>query len=496
MCGIIAAFGTNAHSFIKDNMIKLNHRGPDGFSIYYENDVAIGFSRLSINDTTDNGMQPRELGAFVTLVNGEIYNHQQLKSKHNYEYESACDTNIIPYLWRDLGVSIIDELDGFYTGIIWNKETKNLYTICDYVGKKPLFIVRYENLVIISSELKTIPLVDNFQRISKGVSQIDAATGEVKVISKHSFFYPAKKNYLHKLLVQNTLQDAVFKRIPKDGQKYGVFLSGGLDSSIIASIVNNNRINNDVKYYVLGNPGCSTDSKAAKKVIDFLCIKNFQFVNIPETEDEIKCVIEKVVYATESYNPSIISNGIGTFLLSEIARKDGIKVILSGEGADEMFFGYHKLMKEPGWKDVQNKLIQDMCFTELRRIDLTAMAHSIEIRCPFLDKKIYEITKNMEYDDFFEMINNKIINKNILRKAFSESLPDFIVNRTKTSLDVGTGLRKLVVEFLKKDGMTEKEHLKMIWRRAFPCFTNENDSYFHSYPVFDEAISQRGAKHL
>jgi asparagine synthase (glutamine-hydrolysing) len=124
------------------------------------------------------------------------------------------------------------------------------------------------------------------------------------------------------------------------------------------------------------------------------------------------------------------------------------------------------------------------------------MAHSIEIRCPFLDKKIYEITKNMEYDDFFEMINNKIINKNILRKAFSESLPDFIVNRTKTSFDVGTGLRKLVVEYLRKDGMTEKDHLKMIWCKAFPYFANENDSYFHSYPVFDEAISQRGAKHL
>ena len=126
------------------------------------------------------------------------------------------------------------------------------------------------------------------------------------------------------------------------------------------------------------------------------------------------------------------------------------------------------------------------------------MGHSIEIDGPFLDKKIYENfpTKTWNMNISFEMINNKIINKNILRKAFSECLADFIVNRTKTSLDVGTGLRKLVVEFLKKDGMTEKEHLKMIWRRAFPCFTNENDSYFHSYPVFDEVISQRGAKHL
>ena len=200
-------------------------------------------------------------------------------------------------------------------------------------------------------------------------------------------------------------------------------------------------------------------------------------------------MIDKVLYATESYNPSIISNGLATYLLAQAAYMKGLKVVLTGEGADELFAGYHEQLSEQEWQITRTKLITDMHFTELRRLDKCSMAHSIEARCPFLDRTVKRVADDLEHKQFYIPGHNKIA----LRDAFRHLLPVEIANRKKTSFDVGSGIRKLVVDYLTRNGNTEIAELKEIWQATFTY--DVDDPYFFSYPTFDSAIAKRGGAH-
>ncbi|ETR71905.1 MAG: asparagine synthase (glutamine-hydrolysing) [Candidatus Magnetoglobus multicellularis str. Araruama] len=279
------------------------------------------------------------------------------------------------------------------------------------------------------------------------------------------------------------------KRLPDQTEPVGVFLSGGIDSSIIASIVASYR--KDAIYYTLKTPH-SSDSSYVKQLERYLGLKRVKYIEYIK-DDSFTDLIKSVVYATESYNPSIISNGICSYLLAESANKDGLKVVLSGEGADEIFCGYHMFQEKDEWKHIRQSLISDMCFTELRRIDQTCMAHSIENRCPFLDKSIYTFSSSLTYNDFFHAHEDHMENKYILRNTAEHFLPQEIVRRKKTSFDVGSGIRALVVNHLTKDNKNEKEVLKEIWKQFYKG--DSTIQYYHSYPVFDKSIEKRGAAH-
>lgn len=201
-------------------------------------------------------------------------------------------------------------------------------------------------------------------------------------------------------------------------------------------------------------------------------------------------LIKKVVWATESFNPSIISNGLGTYLLSKSANEAGIKVVLGGEGADELFGGYHKYSSpDSNWKYIRKQLINDMPITELRRLDLSSMAHSVEVRCPFLDQRIRNFSDNLSFDDLYR----GDVNKAILREVFEGFLPNSVLQRQKTSLDVGSGVRSLVVKCLTNNGQTERQVLKEIWNEHFNM--DASNLFFSSYPVFDAVIDKRGRGH-
>jgi asparagine synthase (glutamine-hydrolysing) len=279
------------------------------------------------------------------------------------------------------------------------------------------------------------------------------------------------------------MEQAVIKRLPK--QKFGVFLSGGLDSSIIAVLANQHR--QDIIYFTLGSPN-SPDIVMVNILIKHLGLKQVQYIPLP-TEDELPKLIVEVLQITESYNPSIISNGLATYLLAQAAQKEGIKVVLTGEGADELFAGYHELLSEEEWQAVRTNLITDMCFTELRRLDTCTMAYGIEARCPYLDRAVKCIADNLEYKDLYSQGQNKMA----LRDAFGHLLPVEITNRKKVSFDVGSGIRKLVVSHLTFNGNTEITELKDIWRQKFS--NDVNNPYFFSYPTFDTAIAKRGDVH-
>jgi asparagine synthase (glutamine-hydrolysing) len=348
----------------------------------------------------------------------------------------------------------------------------------DHIGKKPLFVGRSENEMFITSELKALRNIDWFESLPLGASTVDLDTGKISLLAKHNLPRPQEN-------LSQVLERAIQKRMPQPDQPVGVFLSGGLDSSLIASFVS--RYRGDATYFTLGNTQ-SPDHQAVMTVVESLGLHDVRIVPLPSTES-ISELIKAVVFATESFNPSIVSNGLSTYLLAKAAKKAGIKVILTGEGADELFGGYHYFEERDPWQGVRKQLIEDMEFTELRRLDLASMAQSVETRCPFLDIEVRGFSESLGFDEMYAGRENKVE----LRRCFKGVLPPSVLERRKTSFDVGSGIRGQVVQYLRRNGKSEREELLTVWQQLFPHDTAA--AYFHSYPVFDPLIDRRGEVH-
>ncbi|MRT94657.1 asparagine synthetase B [Ancylomarina sp. 16SWW S1-10-2] len=474
MCGIVALVGKGD---ISESLNKIKHRGNDLLKSIKTNHLSIGFNRLAINDKTENGAQPFEFGNLIGAFNAEIYNSDKLRKKHNIKTKSNTDTEVILPLFERFGSSVIQHLDGFYSGLIYNKVTHETYLLRDYIGKKPFFYVKTKKSRFIVSELKAVDSIVEFQIIPKGFSKLKE--DKIHLIEQHQTSTVSTDQ------IKEALIEAVIKRIPKEEKQFGIFLSGGLDSSIVASVIS--KYAENVIYYTLGN---TKDFEYVTLLAKQLGIEaKIRKVALPKP-NELPELIKKVVYYTESYNPSIISNGLATFLLSREAHNDGLKVVITGEGADELFCGYTISKNKNKCFEKRIELIENMHYTECRRLDLASMAHTIEIRCPFLDKKVYAISEQCTPNDL--IINGQ--GKKILRTSFKSILPNEISDRKKVSFDVGSGIRKMVVEFLTANGEVEQEALKKIWSKYFHESLSDN-YYFHSYPTFDSAIAKRGVVH-
>jgi asparagine synthase (glutamine-hydrolysing) len=247
MCGIIVLIGTDINEKAKKALHKINHRGLDANKIIIEENIALGFNRLAINDKSKKAMQPFEFENLIGVFNGEIYNSKEIRSEFDITTNSSSDMEVVLPLFKKFGSSLIHYLDGFYSGIIFNKSTKQLFVLRDYIGKKPLFYGKSKDFEFITSELKAIDFIDTFQFVPKGFSELNNST--INVIEKHRLQYQTKYE-LRQLLIS-----AVEKRIPKEEKMFGVFLSGGLDSSIITKIVSS--LSQSVIYYTLADSNSS-----------------------------------------------------------------------------------------------------------------------------------------------------------------------------------------------------------------------------------------------
>jgi asparagine synthase (glutamine-hydrolysing) len=477
MCGIVFLSGPRAEARLRGCLARLRHRGPDETEVWSEGQVALGFVRLEINGAGAVGSQPYRHGELVGAINGEVYNHRALSVAHALDL-TGCDTHMVLPLLARLGARVIDDLDGFYAGVVVRPSEGTVLCLRDHMGKKPLFVGRSGTELFIASELKVFDAVEWFEPLPLGVSSVDLQSGRVVQVASHRAV-PAEGGAVH------LLAGAVHKRMPDHDQPVGVFLSGGLDSSIVAALACRER--KDVTYFTLGNSG-GPDPHAVEMLAASLGLADVRFVPLP-TPDSIPDLIRKVVYATESFNPSIVSNGLATYLLSQAARAAGIKVVLTGEGADELFGGYHSLGPNDPWREVRRRLMGDMHMTELRRLDLGSMAHSVEARCPFLDRAVRTFSDGLGYSEMYDGGENKVT----LRRAFEGVLPPEILHRKKTSFDVGSGLRSKVVRYLRRRDRSERDELREIWCSHFSF--DASAPYFHAYPVFDDAIDGRGETH-
>ena len=225
MCGIIFIYGPKSLERVQYSLPKLIHRGPDDQQIIVGENMALGFTRLAINGVGKVGSQPMKFQEMLGAFNGEIYNHQSLSEKYNLPLSSS-DTEVILPLFKKINKGILGALDGFFSGIIIDRNTSQVWTIRDHIGKKPLFIGRSRDNIFITSEIKVIDNIDDFSLLPLGLSSIDLESGSVKVISQH----PSIE--IEQSLV-GIFENAVIKRLPPIDQPVGVFLSGGLDSSIV-----------------------------------------------------------------------------------------------------------------------------------------------------------------------------------------------------------------------------------------------------------------------
>lgn len=477
MCGIVFLQGPNARERLAVCLERIAHRGPDDRSVWCQGDVALGFARLAINGDLASGRQPYRAGPYVGAVNGEIYNHRALT--HSFGLPDVeCDTHVVLPLLDRLGAQVIDDLDGFYAALAYEPATRQLISLRDHMGKKPLFVGRSGEEIFVTSELKALDVIDWFEPLPRGGARIDLDTGCVTRCAEHRPV-PASGG------IVDLFEDAVRKRMPQVEQPVAVFLSGGLDSSLVAAMAARQR--DDVVYYTLGDADGS-DRRAVTTVAQALNLGDLRVIAVPQPA-QMAGLLRSLVRATESYNPSIVSNGLATWLLARAAHADGIKVVLTGEGADELFGGYHTFEPADPWREIRAQLIDDMHLTELRRLDLSCMAHGVEARCPFLDRAVRAFSERLGHADMYGGGANKIT----LRRSFEGVLPAEVLWRPKTSFDVGSGVRGRVVQALSHAGQSEREALRAIWGAQFSF--DPDASYFHRYPVFDVAIDRRGAIH-
>lgn len=477
MCGILLFSGPNAAARLAGGLDRLQHRGPDEQGSWIEGDVALGFARLAINGTGPVGHQPYHHGPLVGAINGEVYNHRELSIAHALA-QSTCDTRVVLPLLERNGPRVIDDLDGFYAAVALRQGSNKALCLRDHIGKKPLFVGKSGTELFIVSELKVLDHIDWFELLPRGAAEVDLDTGEVTLLAEHRPIVPGAE-------LRPLFEDAVAKRTPLSGQPVGVFLSGGLDSSLVAALVS--RLRDDVVYFTLGDEE-GPDRQAVEVVRSALGLGDVRTVSLPSPE-RIPDLIRSVVHATESFNPSIVSNGLATYLLAEAAHEAGIKVVLTGEGADELFGGYHSFSDQDPWREVRRRLLDDMQFTELRRLDLSCMAHSVEPRCPFLDRAVRGFSDGLAFHEMYDADQNKVA----LRRCFEGALPAEVLHRRKASFDVGSGLRGEVVRYLRRNGQTERDELLGVWSRLFGH--DARQAHFHAYPVFDAVIDRRGATH-
>jgi len=292
-----------------------------------------------------------------------------------------------------------------------------------------------------------------------------------------------------KLSLLETIEDAISLRIPNK-LPFAIALSGGLDSSIIAYVVEK-LLCKRARYYVVGE----SYPDSVLELLNHLdiCLSRVVLIKPPSKTDLLSLITE-TCRITKSFNPSIISNGLATLLLTQAVHRDGIRVMLSGEGADEFFCGYQGMYNGRNDPDLmREQLIQDLHFTELRRLDLISANFSIEARCPFLDHRVTQIALTLDVKDLCNTTMN--IGKTILRDTFKHLLPHSIINAPKEPFDITSGLQKSVIDELHKISKSERAALKVIFEQAFGYSAVFNHRYFSHYPTFDKMIDRRELKY-
>ena len=431
----------------EDMLSRLHHRGPDGSGTRQVGPTWLGHTRLSIVDL-DGGEQPLHSphGERWVVANGEIYNHEALRSRLHGPFVTDSDSEIVLHVIDRLGTQGIHDMRGMYAFGTATREG-DVVLARDPLGVKPLYWARVDDRVLAASELWAFPveLRPHVEEFPPGhhwtpaaglVPFVDLRTDPLGVDSPPAALLADRAEAL--VAIRETLVEGVRERMMAD-VPVGVFLSGGLDSSIIAAILARlAEPGTVIRSFAAGTEG-SADLAAARVVADHLGLEHHERIY---SDDDVVAVLPEVVRATESYEPSLVRSAVPNYLLAELAARH-LKVVLTGEGADELFAGYHHFreMDVPALREALADGVDGLHHLNLQRCDRVTMAHGLEARVPFLSRDMLALALRipMEWKLLGEDGQEQAQEKALLREAFAGWLPEDILWRRKEQFGDGSG---------------------------------------------------------
>ncbi|QBJ32490.1 asparagine synthase B [Hafnia alvei] len=431
----------------------MRHRGPDWSGIYASDNAILAHERLSIVDV-NNGAQPLYNAAHthILAVNGEIYNHQALRQRFEgrYEFQTASDCEVILALYEEQGSAFLDELQGMFAFVLYDAE-KNSYLIGrDHLGIIPLYMGYDEHgNFYVASEMKAlVPVCRTIKEFPAG-SYMSSDDGEIHSYYQRDWFEfdNVKDNHTDAAQLKEALEESVKSHLMSD-VPYGVLLSGGLDSSVISAITKKfaaRRVEDgerseawwpQLHSFAVGLEG-SPDLKAAQEVANHLGTVHHE---IHFTVQEGLDAIRDVIYHIETYDVTTIRASTPMYLMARKIKAMGIKMVLSGEGADEVFGGYLYFHKAPNAKEFHEETVRKLLALHMydcARANKAMSAWGVEARVPFLDKKFLDVAMRLNPKD--KMCGNGKMEKYILRECFESYLPASVAWRQKEQFSDGVG---------------------------------------------------------
>lgn len=482
MCGIVAVFHTKNGKALRGQVLemakKLRHRGPDWSGIYDTDHAVLAHERLAIVDPISGGQPLKSTdGKLILAVNGEIYNHKQIRKNlaTQYDFQTQSDCEVILALYQEKGIEFLEDLNGIYAFSLYDEE-KDVFLIArDPIGVIPLYQGwDVEGNYYVASELKALEgICKKIEAFPPGHYYSSEENQLKKWYQRDWMRFDAVKTKESDInALRTALEDAVHRQLMSD-VPYGVLLSGGLDSSIVSAIAKKyaaRRVESqDLKEawwpqlhsFSVGLKG-SPDLKFAQEVANHIGTVHHQ---IHFTIQEGLDALRDVIYHLETYDVTTIRASTPMYLMARVIKSMGIKMVLSGEGADEIFGGYLYFHKAPNAQEFHEETVRKIDKLHLydcNRANKALAAWGVEGRVPFLDKEFMDVAMRLNPAD--KMAKDGKIEKWILRKAFEDYLPESVAWRQKEQFSDGVGyswidtLKEMVEEKISDEMMAQKEY--------------------------------------
>lgn len=503
MCGIIGIFGNNdSNGRALKALKKITHRGSNVFEVEFFENGALGANRLAIVDRK-NGRQPKfnEDKTIFAAQNGEIFNYKKLKKEledKGHEFATDSDTEVLAHLYEEYGIDMVKKIDSeMFAFVIYDKKNNKVFAARDPLGVKPLYYAHDESgQLYFTSEIKQLTIFPDISEIN------NFPAGSYYINGKFKKYYDltSTDELDNEAEVVATLEEkivkAVAKRVDTD-LPIGVLLSGGVDSSLMMEIAT--RLHPDVTAIILGYPG-SPDYEFAIR----LCKDRKYKHKIISPKINFGKEIDKVLYHVESYEPNVIRHSFAVDLCAREAHRLGLKIVLVGEGSDELFCGYNEFSNLSGAQINKGSLMlmDNLHAGQLQRVDRMAMKHTIEARIPLLDREVVDYAMRIDGGLKVKRENHQIITKYILRKVAANFLPDYIAWRYKVPFSNGAGMN-VGSNFKSQDGDVAKAVLAKKYKKlndflakGFNVNTDEEKYYLSKFDEFGFTKLQSAQKRL
>lgn len=511
MCGIVGIFQIKQQTeelrakALKMSQ-KLRHRGPDWSGIYVGGSTILTHERLSIVDPQSGGQplySPNRKQ--VLAVNGEIYNHQNIRSRYvgNYEFRTGSDCEVILALYRDKGIHFLEELNGIFAFALYDEERDEFLIARDAIGVIPLYIGKdRDGLLYVASELKALEgFCDEYEPFLPG-HYYWSREGEMRRWYNRDWMkYEAVKNNESSMSrLHDALEAAVRRQLMSD-VPYGVLLSGGLDSSVISAIAKKHaelRVETDnqseawwpqLHSFAVGLKG-SPDLVKAREVAEHIGTVHHE---IHYTIQEGLDAIRDVIYYVETYDVTTVRASTPMYLLARVIKSMGIKMVLSGEGADEVFGGYlyfHKAPNAEAFHEETVRKLNKLYLYDCLRANKSLSAWGVEGRVPFLDTEFLDVAMRLNPID--KMCPGTTIEKRIVREAFGELLPESVAWRQKEQFSDGVGYSWIdTLKAITSKAVSDEQMANASER--FPINTPMNKEEYYYRTIFEEHFPSRSA---